>query len=619
MKFKKGINIIIGPNGAGKTSILEAIFFCLTGKTNIPASLKNLRRIGTDENLLLELSISSNNNEIQIKREYRNLLRSYIYQNNIKVAKSKHEVENFISNIYGININLFSNLMYSSEGEIYKFQNINERSDLIKFLENILGFSKLIEFGEITKNLNNFLTREKKKIKIKKKQLKELQLDSDTSYSDVNQQLNYSNDKMKEIRWDLKKNYTRQGELKSEIKLKKTILDSELEHFNKIKKILFELYGDGILNFDEIQIYEKRSFEDLNRLKKDITKKMDAIEAKDSILGSKKSDLKEIKNKLEIYKNLIQSSNITIDCPICERLLTEDQIGVLKNANKVKKEQLTVIINDLESKKTKNLEKIELLRKKFKKLNNLIEDIEKLKNLKDQYKASVLRNEIKKIEYTRKIIDKEILNLEQKEDNLNKKISKLNINLVKISDSMKIRKIENYDHNLNAADIGLFLGSIINYSINKIIRTYKMSLLEPIIIEMSNIWNEIFPGDNREISIDKNFSPFMKSGENIINYDLLSSGEKILLLVILKTLMIKYFSTVPYLILDEPIEHLDMENRNLIIDYLFKLIKDGLIEQLVITTYEESIVRKFIDFENVNIISLQTIEKYLSSEEEIIS
>ncbi|KKM25024.1 hypothetical protein LCGC14_1599180, partial [marine sediment metagenome] len=64
----------------------------------------------------------------------------------------------------------------------------------------------------------------------------------------------------------------------------------------------------------------------------------------------------------------------------------------------------------------------------------------------------------------------------------------------------------------------------------------------------------------------------------------------------------------------------DSEDPNKFISNVKKfLIKDGLIEQLVITTYEESIVRKFIDFENVNIISLQTIEKYLSSEEEIIS
>jgi len=156
LSFKKGINIIIGPNGAGKTSILEAIFFCLTGKMRIPEHLQNIKRIGTKEKLLLKLIIHTNENEIQIVREYKNLLRSYLYQNNIKMAKSKYEVDNYVLNNYDINQNLFSSLIYSSEGEIYKFQNINERKDLIKYLEDILGFNKLIEFSENTKEINSF-------------------------------------------------------------------------------------------------------------------------------------------------------------------------------------------------------------------------------------------------------------------------------------------------------------------------------------------------------------------------------------------------------------------------------------------------------------------------------
>lgn len=618
LKFEKGINIIIGPNGAGKTSILEAIFFCLTGETRIPEHLKNLRRVGTDENFLLKLSISSNKNDIQIIREYKKLLRSYLNQNNIRVAQSKQEVDNIISSLYEINLKLFSNLIYSSEGEIYKFQNINQRSDMIKFLENILGFTKLIEFAEVTKNVNKFLNREKEKIKIKKRQLKELQLDSNLSYSGVERELKFYKTEMQKIKDNLKENYKKQGELKSEIKQNKSILNSELYQFEEVKSLIIDLYDGRIQKLDDIQIYEKRIFKDSNKIEKDRTLKLDKIKLEEENLNKYKSDLAVLDNKLNTYNTILKTNKISLDCPICERPLTEDQVVVLKSTSKSKKKELLEVVNDIESKRATDLGKVELLKAKYNKYKNLIKNIEGLKNLKDQYIASVLKNEIKKLDNDRLNLDLQIRNLEDKEVTLNQKITNLNMKLVKISDSVKIRKIENYDNNLNAADIGYLFGSIIIYSIDEIIKTYKMSLLKPLIIEMANIWNDIFPDDSREISIDTDFSPFLKYGKNQIKYDLLSSGEKILLLVILKTLMIKYFSSIPYLILDEPIEHLDEENRSLIIEYLVKIIQDGLIEQLIITTYEESIVRKFLDYEKVNIISLQTLEKYPYTEENII-
>jgi len=424
---------------------------------------------------------------------------------------------------------------------------------------------------------------------------------------------------MLEIKGDLKKLYNQQGIIKQKLKNKKNILDFELKQFEKIKKIIYELYNAEIIDLDIIHFYEKKAFEELDIVKDDLEYKKSRIESKKNSLRKHEMDLKNIIDKLNDYKNVLKKDQKTIPCPFCEKPLTTNQIEILQNTSLFKKKEVTQNINELELAFNQELKECKLIQDKYNKLENFLKYNKTLKDLKNQYKTSILKAEIKELKNDLEIVENQSFKLEDKEKEIQFRISRFDKNLIKISNSLKIRKLDNYDNNLNAADVGVLFGTIIINTINEIISTYKMNFLEPLIIEITSIWKEIFPEDTRQITIDKNFSPLFKFGDNYIDYNLLSSGEKILLLVILKTLMIKYFSAIPFLILDEPIEHLDEENRNIIIDYLFKIIQDGLIEQLIITTYEESIIRKFKDLKHVNIISLQALEKYPYSEEPTIS
>ena len=455
-------------------------------------------------------------------------------------------------------------------------------------------------------------------MKIKKKQIKELQYDSDKTYQEIEQELVQYKKKIADTKKDLKKFYNQQGEIKQKIKYKKEILDYEIKQVEKIKKIIQELFSADILDLNEIRFYEKQTYEELDTLKHDLMIKRSSVKSKEDFLRRQELDLKNVINKLNDYKNVIKKKKHTIICPFCEKPLTTNQLEVLQNSNLLKKKEMTKKIDELELIINQESKKIAFFQKRYKNLEDFLKYSKNIKDLKNKYKTSVIKAEIKTLRNELEIIENKIFRLEEIERDNQSKISNYEKNLVKISNSLKIRQIDNYDNNLNATDVGMLFGSIMINAINEIISDYKINLLEPLIMEITSIWSEIFPEDTRQITIDQNFSPIFKFGDKYIDYNLLSSGEKILLLVILKTLMIKYFSNIPFLILDEPIEHLDEENRNIIIDYLFKIIQDGLIEQLIITTYEESIIRKFLDFEQVNIISLEALKKYPNLEENVL-
>jgi DNA repair exonuclease SbcCD ATPase subunit len=83
-----------------------------------------------------------------------------------------------------------------------------------------------------------------------------------------------------------------------------------------------------------------------------------------------------------------------------------------------------------------------------------------------------------------------------------------------------------------------------------------------------------------------------------------SGGEKTALLVIIHTIMARNFSKSDFLMIDEPLEHLDPVNRRSLIRFLTSALQKGALDQLIITTFEESLTRKYISEEGVSIIYL---------------
>ena len=64
------------------------------------------------------------------------------------------------------------------------------------------------------------------------------------------------------------------------------------------------------------------------------------------------------------------------------------------------------------------------------------------------------------------------------------------------------------------------------------------------------------------------------------------------------------FSTISFMVLDEPLEHLDFENRIKILEYLVEYCKFGFIDQSIINIFEEILTKKFSMNPDINFIYL---------------
>jgi DNA repair exonuclease SbcCD ATPase subunit len=76
-------------------------------------------------------------------------------------------------------------------------------------------------------------------------------------------------------------------------------------------------------------------------------------------------------------------------------------------------------------------------------------------------------------------------------------------------------------------------------------------------------------------------------------------GEKTILLVLIRTILIKQVTNLDFLLIDEPLEHLDSRNRRSLLNCLYGITEAQIIPQVVITTFEDTLTRRFYDQKGV--------------------
>ena len=142
-------------------------------------------------------------------------------------------------------------------------------------------------------------------------------------------------------------------------------------------------------------------------------------------------------------------------------------------------------------------------------------------------------------------------------------------------------------------------------SMDDIVAKQLKTSLSPITKELSKMWGRFLGspvnielGDNLELKIhDERYDvPF--------EFPQLSGGEKTALLILTQILFCEHFSGSDFMLIDEPLEHLDSRNQWSLINFLVQSCKRGFPKQLVITTIEEPFLREYLDDPDVQVTSL---------------
>jgi DNA repair exonuclease SbcCD ATPase subunit len=122
--------------------------------------------------------------------------------------------------------------------------------------------------------------------------------------------------------------------------------------------------------------------------------------------------------------------------------------------------------------------------------------------------------------------------------------------------------------------------------------------------QIADLWSSFREEEGWEMQYNPEGYPVMTHGKEELTLDLrqLSGGEKTALLIMLHTIIAHHFSKSDFLMIDEPLEHLDPINRRSLIRFLVDAFRHNMFGQAIIATFEESLIRKYQSGEGVNII-----------------
>jgi DNA repair exonuclease SbcCD ATPase subunit len=119
---------------------------------------------------------------------------------------------------------------------------------------------------------------------------------------------------------------------------------------------------------------------------------------------------------------------------------------------------------------------------------------------------------------------------------------------------------------------------------------------------ISKLWQKFRPESRWKIVLDEKGIIWVASDERQYDFAHLSGGEKTVLLVLARVILCRLLSTkIDFLMKDEPLEHLDIRNRRSLLNFLVAVCRKNIIPQMLVTTFEETLIRKYYEGEKTRI------------------
>ncbi len=377
LQFSRGTNILIGIMGSGKSSVLEAICFALYG--TIPAMHRRKIKIGdvisknilgTKQHCRVNLVFEHDNAEYNISREIANGKSNAELRENGKLIEAKSDaVSSMISNLLGVNYDLFIKAIYAEQNKLDYFLTINP-SERKRQIDALIGMDR---FESARSNILKVANRMSREISI-------LQ-DSLGKYDLI--KLNEEKRRLEE-EMQRNENETKNISDKLEALSKKIVLlDAELKELGEKKKIYDELSKkiaeretQIVEMSNNLKEYNERDMESKIRIASELRSKSDALS----------KDLKKQEERMADLNRLIGKLRSTIENANKKNKEKADLIGELKEieCDRTKEEliasqkECNENIAKLEKELGAASKEIQLLDEQCNHLNLEIQEIEKL-------------------------------------------------------------------------------------------------------------------------------------------------------------------------------------------------------------------------------------------------
>jgi len=523
IQFKKGTNFLIGKMGSGKSSSVDALCFALFGTfpklSRRECTLKDLKNFNLENQptkVELCFKLEKNNQEYNYK-VLRDLSsnKAFLYCNDKLVCMGASTVTEEIEKIIQINYELFSKAVYCEQNNLDYWFEIPPSKRKIQ-LDNLLGLDK---FESVRSNLVSYLNKLSEELEFlaanypdsllseaqnecsaynqkiiqKENEISELKNNyllaetefkkADEFYKDQQKKSNLKVELEKKIS-SLQSKISFLEEEKQKIKIenkqaldnKKQALEKSLLSLEKDLASKEKLYKEVLVNLNSVVLEIERAKKDkstLEQLNKKIATLLEENKTFDEFLekiSTLESEIQKQQSEISFFENQNKEYSLFLDtlklkpndlvCPVCHQNLPEDKRSLLISdySQKIKSNKLS--IDKLNTQMQELLKKLNILKNNSYSLKSLLEQREKLSDLKDidylNNKKIMLENQIQSLEEEiknkkseRDLLKKELLNLNQAYKELERSNS-LNSDLEKAKSQLQNSK--NELNNLNFSE-----------------------------------------------------------------------------------------------------------------------------------------------------------------------
>lgn len=614
-KFKldlaPGINFIMGPNGQGKTSLLEAMTFALIGETTIVENAQTFVRI-PQRATKVSLTFGNNGTRYMVERTIdenqraTTRLREVAGKNLASTAKAATE---FITKFLGTNSDFFKRVVYMPEGEVFRFINRPPGKAVMGQIEDLLGINQMKVLGGAAKQVL-------KDVKSKEKVYRELIERYDATASIIS-----------EKRARPLEPFTALEQMQNEQELLATRLASIGERRATARARIAELdqlakditvYEDLLSRFNIPTDADPLQF--ITALAQTNDQAVESLRTQLETITSERGRLQGQSDAHQDVLRLLQADVVLenqyamMPCPVCGKPLNHDERGTIMSVQNARLKQISQELADLQSQANsvqthlkRAQSELTATRQAITQLQQLLVRLAAVSNRKTLVsEVSALKKDDADLNDEQKQITQRLKELQEQSAAIAALRSEMNsLGFASVDDLRKRGLVECYR--------GMILIDAMELAIEATLQHQLDMGLQDVYKEIALVWKQFVSrhsgnASDWEIRFDQQGIPSLTNveGQRVFDVQQLSGGEKTALLVMIHTILARHFSRADFLMIDEPLEHLDPINRRSLIRYLVESYRQGHFSQMIITTFEESLIRKYLADEWVHVIHLDS-------------
>jgi len=598
--FSEGITFFVGQNGVGKTTLLDAICLCVTGKSPT-ANFQELVR-NPQKPAEVQLDLDVNGSPVSITRRFRRdrKLTSEMVLDGKKRTMGWDDLSYSTLDALAVDIMFFNRLTYMSEGEVFRYLQDPPSEALNARVQDIFGIASLQELKGFTERIKrNFSSS----IRDNSSELKTIRTEKPVSDSDIA---------------DAQEYLEKQKEKEKRIQEQKDVLTQQIRELNEKKKkyenlrsLLLEIIEECS---PEITKTSKGSLDDalseaVVAFDSEISIEEENLRKSEALVGSVQNRINYLKDIEKLLQFVIADTEekVEVPCPVCKRPVDKALAARLINETKQQIEEAVKELQEIKSASKAIHNEINSLRQKVRNLRDydsklttilelLLERVKPLTIKKADLLLSSIRASLKESSDAEKSKLLQLDDIREKIEQKTRDLAELNAQS-KQADRQKLLY-----HRLCSSHESQMLAEMITAALELTLQEQKDRNLAHAYRWISELWQKFKPESQWEIVFDDKGIMRLSSNERQYDFSHLSGGEKTVLLVLARVVLCKLLSTkVDFLMIDEPLEHLDIRNRRSLLNFLVAVCRKNIIPQMLVTTFEETLIRKYYEGDKTRI------------------